>query len=70
MQSILAHHISRQSELAESIRNDISDSNINVQKAAVQLRSAKRYFGGPRYWVVWFMFTASGILLFLDYYYS
>ncbi|KAL2915868.1 syntaxin ufe1 [Polyrhizophydium stewartii] len=66
LQSTLAHHLQAQSEVIEAIHVDAVQAADNIRKGNEQLLSAKKHFGGPRYWVLFFMIGASVLLLFFE----
>ncbi|KAJ1340783.1 hypothetical protein BSLG_004565 [Batrachochytrium salamandrivorans] len=66
LQSTLAHHLQAQSETIDTIYDDAWKASETISKGNENLQSAKKYFGGPRYWVLYFMLIASALLLLLD----
>lgn len=68
MQSTLAHHLTAQQEIIETIHEDTVQSVDAMAKANKQLEKTKRLFGEARLWVFVFLVVASAVLLFLDYY--
>jgi hypothetical protein len=70
MQSELAVHLSVQKEVIADIGNHLSSTHANIEGANTYLANAKQIFGGPKYWVLYFFFSASVTLLLLDYFYS
>ncbi|XJO73781.1 hypothetical protein BDV3_004707 [Batrachochytrium dendrobatidis] len=66
LQSTLAHHLQAQSETIDSIYDDAEKANQTIAKGNDNLKSAQKYFGGPRWWVLYVLLTISGLLLLLD----
>ncbi|KAI8905898.1 hypothetical protein EDD86DRAFT_211055 [Gorgonomyces haynaldii] len=66
MQQVLGQHLTQQAEMVDMISGDVVQVLGNVEKGKEQLQSAKKHFGGVRWWILYVFVGASLLLLLLD----
>lgn len=67
MQTVLALHLSSQSEVINAIHGDALVSENHVRQGVDVLKNVKDNSGGGRTWMFWCMIMMSLVLLVLDY---